>query len=102
MKFNKHKHNKSKMQKRYAKNKSLRLKKKITRRGGAGAAGKTKKKSSSRSSSPKELCKFNLMCKNGDYYESKPIYTSEASARAAAKEYADTRGGVHRVSLVCS
>jgi hypothetical protein len=78
------------------------LKKKITRRGGAGTAGKTKKKSSSMSSAPKEMCKFNLMCKNGDYYQSELIYTSEASARAAAKEYADTRGGIHRVSLVCS
>ena len=101
------------MKKLYTKNKSLRLRKKLTRRGGAVGKAKTKKRSSSRSSSgssrssrsssPEDmLCKFNLMCKNGHYYESEFIYTSEDSARAAAKEYATTRGGVHRVNLTCS
>ena len=103
------------MKKHYTKNKSLRLRKKLTRRGGAVGKAKAKKRSSSRSSSsgssrsssrsssPEDmLCKFNLMCKNGDYYESKLIYTSEDSARAAAKQYASTRGGVHRVALTCS
>ena len=96
------------------KKKSLRLRKTLTRRGGGRGgsnAPKTKKSSpkssprsssgSSRSSSPM-MCNFTVTCKNNHYYQSEFIYTSEDSARAAAKEYATDKGGIRTEFYTCA
>jgi hypothetical protein len=48
------------------------------------------------------MCNFTVTCKNNHYYQSEFIYTSEDSARAAAKEYATDKGGIRTEFYTCA